>query len=262
MTGRRFFDGGGRPPRESPPGPGGRFRMTSGGGKGRDRCMSGGGNWRVFWTSAGGNGRVFCPLAAGDGAAVGREEEEEDPLLAGGTFEEDEGLEPPFCWEDEIGFLALDGAADSFEGCDDFLAVRAASSLLLAAESEAVFGGGRLSSGREGGRDRLSSGREELCGGRFSSGREEEGFELTLVLVLVLVGFGAGGLSDPAEPSLGILPFGAITFGVLVFTKVPLFPPEIFPAFMASYLASLICLSFSESLGSFRIRSLIFFSSK
>lgn len=140
----------------------------------------------------------------------------------------------------------LDGSLEAEEDCallGGFLdAVRAASSLLLAdAASTEVF-----------------------CGNvRFSSGREEEeGLELELDDV----GFGGavdGFSEDPADEfSFGIRPFGVITF-VLVGPDL-LAPADggTFPALIASYCASLICRSFSERRGSFRIRSRILFCSR
>lgn len=244
MTGRRFFAGAdddddGLPPRAS----NGRFRATSGGGNWRVFCTSGGGNWRVFCgTSAGGNGLVFWPLATDD-EDVGFAE-----TAACGGFEI--FGEPFCCWEDGTdGFLMLEESLE--EDCAVLLAggfldaVSADSSLLL--PGTAVVDG------------------EGFCRElRFSSGREEDG---GLELELAEVGFGgaADGFSDPVEDefSFGMRPFGAITFvlvdpGLLALVDAG----GIFPAFIASYCASLICRSFSERRGSFRIRSRIFFCSR
>lgn len=101
-------------------------------------------------------------------------------------------------------------------------------------------------------------------GGRFSSGREVGGFELVLLgVVLELVGLvgGAEGFADVDEFSLGILPLGAITLGVAGLLA-PADGGGALPALNASYCASLICLSFSDRHGSFRIRSRIFFCSR
>lgn len=96
---------------------------------------------------------------------------------------------------------------------------------------------------------------------RFSSGREEDG---GLELELAEGGFegAAESLSDPLvdEFSFGIRPFGAITF-VLLGPDL-LAAGGIFPAFIASYCANLICRSFSERRESFRIRSRTFFCSR
>lgn len=155
----------------------------------------------------------------------------------------DEILEVPFWWADDGGGFLME---EDWALTGGFLAaIRAASSLLFDGDgSEVGFWSDK---------------------GRFSSGREA-GFELVLLGVVMVeegVGFdGAGeGFPEADEFSLGILPFGAITFVVVGPGLVALGAGGALPALNASYWASFICFSFSDRRGSCRIRSRIFFCS-